>query len=177
MITRSQLVNIIREVILFETVSYSRVETSTDRALKILEITDTNFRPFMLEIARTESGFNPTGEEGFTSHRDNPFQVTGFAIDQTKESPRLPDYRDRIFKNGSLQNPWIEQSTTEIQSNTVLGALAAALYILDFLRGASVPGDLQSRAVLWKKKYNTESGAGKISHYIEKNKDRSWNIS
>ena len=160
-----------------ESVSSSSVESSIDRAIEILEISDVNFRPFMLEISRTESGFNPSGESGFTSHKDNPFQLTRPAIDQTKISRRLVSYRDRISKNANMQNPWAEQSISEIQSNTTMGAIASALYILDFLRGASVPGDLQSRASLWKKKYNTESGDGEVSHYIEKNKDRSWNNS
>jgi hypothetical protein len=176
-LTKAKLRSLVLETLFQESVSASDVEASVSRAIEILEISDSNFRPFMLEIVRTESGFNPSGESGFTSHKDNPFQLTRPAIDQTKISRRLIDYRDRISRNANMQNPWADQNIDEIQSNTTLGALAAALYILDFLRGASVPGDLQSRAALWKKKYNTESGAGEVSHYVGKNKDRHWNIS
>ena len=168
-LTRRELRSLILETLLGESISASKVESSIDRAIEILEIGDSNFRPFMLEIARTESGFSPSGESGFTSHKDNPFQLTRPAIDQTRISRRLINYRDRISKNANMQNPWADQNIDEIQSNTTLGALAAALYILDFLRGGLVPGDVQSRAALWKKKYNTESGAGEVSHYISKN--------
>jgi hypothetical protein len=171
-ITRRELRSLILETLLLESVSAVDVEASVTRAIEILEIDDSNFKNFMLEIVRTESGFNPSGEEGFTSHRDNPFQLTRPAIEQTKISRRLGDYRERIFSNANMKNTWIDQTIEEIQSNTTLGALAAVLYILDFLRGTSVPSDLQSRAALWKKKYNTESGAGEVSHYISKNQGR-----
>tara|TARA_Y100000593_G_C4300090_1_gene332875 strand:+ start:1550 stop:2074 length:525 start_codon:yes stop_codon:yes gene_type:complete len=171
-LTRTKLRSLILETLLGESISSSKVESSIDRAIEILEIGDSNFRPFMLEIVRTESGFNPSGESGFTSHRDNPFQLTRPAIDQTKISIRLVNHRDRISKNANMQNPWADQPIDEIKSNTTLGALAAALYILDFLRDSPVPSDLQSRAALWKKKYNTESGDGEVSHYISKNQGR-----
>jgi hypothetical protein len=164
---------------------HSAIVASVDRALQILGLSsNANLRDFLIEIAIMESGGNPRGINKITHHVQNPFQVTGPAISiiQNLNVKKLDVLRDRIYKNAKMAQPWHKQSEQEIKSNVTMGALAAALVIIHKMnpRGAedlknpaldaAVPGDLKSRAALWKKIYNTgQDPHGTPEIYIKKN--------
>ena len=155
------------------------VTRAVDRALQILELSgNKNLRRLLLEVARTESGRNPRGTAEYTHHSANPFQLTNIAIKQTQGSNRLGSDRKKIDKNSTLKNPWAYQSAEEIKSNVKMNALAGLLYVREILKrfNLTVPATLKSRGELWKRYYNTSSGAGDSEHYITKNKSRLYEV-
>jgi len=166
-------------------IPHSTIVASVNRALQILGLSsNTNLRNFLIEIAIMESGGNPKGISKITHHVQNPFQITGPAISviQNLNVKKLDVLRDRIYKNAKMAQPWHKQSEQEIKSNVTMGALAAALLIIHKMnpRGvenlknpaldAVIPGNLKSRAALWKRIYNTaQDPHGTPEIYIKKN--------
>jgi hypothetical protein len=174
-----------------EALEYNRYTTdeivgAIDRALAILNINNRALRTLMIRIARTESGGNPTGKGGITHHTADPFQLDPPSVEEVKTNENMKAWREFInSRKGpapAKMGPIEKQNIREVEKNKVLSALFATLYVLwalgaDGVRAAwdpeksfNVPATLKDQAVFWKRRYNTMSGGGSISDFIEKNK-------
>lgn len=188
-ITRGDLRSIIKEMVLKEekytSHTHSEVVAAVDRALKILDISNSSLRTLMIRIARTESGGNPEGLDTITHHDYDPFQLDFSAVEAVQKNINMRRWREFVDgKKGSspaAMGPIVNQTLGEIEGNRTLGALFATLYVLWGLgaegersswypeRSFSVPATLEDQAAFWKKRYNTASGAGKVQDFIDKN--------
>ena len=174
-----------RESLEYNSYTTEEIYSAIDRALAILNVKNKVLRTFMLRIARTESGGNPTGEGGITHHTSNPFQLDPPAVEEVKTNVNMKKWRD--FVNGrkgpapAKMGPIEKQELKEVEKNKVLSALFATLYVLwalgadgdraawDPEKSFGVPASLKDQAVFWKRRYNTESGDGSVKDFIEKN--------
>ena len=189
-ITRGDLRSIIKEMVLKEekytSHTHSQVVAAVDRALEILDISNSSLRTLMIRIARTESGGNPEGLDTITHHDYDPFQLDFSAVEAVQKNINMRRWREFVdTKQGprpaAMDELIADQTLGEIECNRTLGALFATLYVLWGLgaegdgsswypgRSFSVPSTLEDQAAFWKKRYNTIAGAGKVQDFIDKN--------
>ena len=186
----SQLRAVERSKAMHEALEYNKYSTdeviaAVDRALAILNIKNNALRTLMIRIARTESGGNPSGRGGITHHTADPFQLDRPSVEEVKTNKNMSKWREFInTRKGpapAKMGPIEKQTHKEIESNKVLSALFATLYVIwalgaDGDRAAwdpeqtfSVPSSLKAQAAFWKRRYNTASGGGSIQDFMEKN--------
>lgn len=174
-----------RESLEYNRYTTEEISNAIDRALAILNVKNKALKTLMLRIARTESGGNPTGEGGITHHTLNPFQLDPPSVEEVKTNKNMRKWRDFVnSRKGpapAKMGPIEKQELKEITQNKVLSALFATLYVLwalgadgdraawDPEKSFNVPASLKDQAAFWKRRYNTESGAGSIQDFIEKN--------
>ena len=141
----------------------------------------------MLRIARTESGGSPEGlANSFTYHKSNPFQLDSPAVENVKTNINMGRWRSFVDdkkspKSANLIQKIEEQNYEGVVGNKTLSALFATMYVLWFSKfylpdnrgkydyASKIGSDVKSQARVWKDKYNTASGKGKESDFIDKN--------
>ena len=164
------------------TIPAEEVNKAIDRALKFFGIENQYLKNYLKEIARVESGGDPTGNTAFTHHKTNPFQLTDSSIDNSKTNVNLKKWRSVFSKNrkkisGREDGLKIEDyNNNQVKENIKSGAIFALLHILWMTRSYSpdnikeLPA-IEQRAQMWKRRYNSSLGAGAVDHYLRKNNE------
>jgi hypothetical protein len=161
-------------------IPHDEITSAINNAIEKLELSHIpSLFEFLEEISIMESGGSPRGLPEITHHTNNPFQLMSSAVNATKANadggvPRyLQSLHEKISQNTSLRQPWIAQSYNEITSNTNMGAICAALYIIRKSQNLSrwtIASSMQARAQQWKDHYNTSADPnGTPELYIRKN--------
>ena len=197
-LTRRQLRRLISESLLLEKKKkqkYSEFTTAevidaVDRALAILDIKDETLKQFMIRVARTESGGDPSGKTNqILGHDPNPFQTDKVSVDDMRTNVNMKRWRAFFDdKKGdapsNVTQPLADQnyeSDVKGKKNIALAAVFATLYVIWKLKAwdpekrksfdfsSNLGKDKEAQANWWKKNYNTESGKGKVQDFIDKN--------
>jgi hypothetical protein len=158
------------------------VSQAIDRAMRFFGIKNSYIKNYLKEIARVESGGDPTGGNGFTHHKVNPFQLTNTSIDNSKSNVNLKKWRSIFFENrkkisGREDGIKIEDyKNSQVKENVKSGAIFALLHILWMTRSYSPDNikelpSIEQRAQMWKRRYNSSLGAGAVDHYLRKNNE------
>ena len=162
-------------------IPHREIVSAIDRAMLMFDINDAAIRNYLIEISKTESGGNPGGLEGITHHTVNPFQLDPPSIENSRTNVNMRRWREffntkRKQDTGNESALSIENYTDDkVRGNIKSGAIFALMHVLWMTRSykpgseINIPSDLDSRAKLWKKKYNTLRGKGKVKDYISKN--------
>ena len=116
-----------------------------------------------------------------------PWQVEPATFNFLKANWKLADISDTVYKNagGGLQNPLRDQEVSAFMSSLSMQAVTATLKMIDKMNPRTfeqsqdpsnnqatafmIPDSRKERAELWKKYYNTSSGAGTAQEYIDVN--------
>jgi hypothetical protein len=175
----------LREALEYNKYTTEEIASAIDRALAILNIKNRALKTLMLRIARTESGGNPAGEGEITHHTLNPFQLDPPSVEEVKTNINMRKWRafinDKKGPSPAKMGPIENQEYNDVTKNKVLSALFATLYVIwalgadgdraawDPEKSFIVPASLKDQAAFWKRRYNTESGAGSIKDFMEKN--------
>ena len=165
------------------TIPSEEVDKAIDRALKFFGLDNNQFlKSYLREIARAESGGDPTGGSSFTHHKVNPFQLTNSSINNSKTNINLKKWRSIFFENrkklsGIEDGRKIEDyDNNQIKENIKSGAIFALLHVLHMARSFSPDNikelpSIKERAQMWKRRYNSSLGAGAVDHYLRKNNE------
>ena len=162
-------------------IPHNEVVSAIDRAMTMFGIQNSSLRNYLIEIAKTESGGNPKGLKDITHHKKNPFQLDPPSIENSRTNPNLRHWRKFFSDNrksvtGNESARGIEDYTDgQVRGNIKSGAIFALMHVLWMLKAykpdgqIQVPQDVGSRALRWKKKYNTLAGKGTVKDYKFKN--------
>lgn len=165
------------------TIPSEEVDKAIDRALKFFSLDNNQFlKNYLREIARVESGGDPTGGSSFTHHKANPFQLTNSSINNSKTNINLKKWRSIFFENrkkmsGIEDGLKIEDyDNNQIKENIKSGAIFALLHVLHMTRSFSPDNikelsSMKERAQMWKRRYNSSLGDGAVDHYLRKNNE------